>query len=186
MVGLTELWLPILLTAVLVFFASYAIHTVLGYHANDFRKLPNEDGVMDALRAFNLAPGDYHMPRPPSSSAMRDPNFMAKMKRGPVAVMTIFRPGDVGMGSRLAQWFVFCLVVGLFAAYLTSRAVRPGAPYMEVFRFAGTVTFVGFSLAQWPNTIWYNRDWQTSLRTTIDALIYGLLAGGAFGWLWPR
>ena len=186
MITLTALWLPILVAAVLVFFASYAIHTLLGYHSTDFRKVPGEDAAMEALRSLNLQPGDYHMPRPPSPAAMRSPEYLARMKRGPVVMMTVFRPGDVGMGSRLAWWFVFCLVVGLFVAYLASRALPPTAPYMEVFRFSSTVAFVGYALAQWPNTIWYNRAWQTSLKNTIDALVYGLLTGGAFGWLWPR
>ena len=185
MVTLASLWLPMLVSSVLVFFASYLIHTVLGYHRTDWRKVPNEDAAMDALRPFNLPPGDYHMPSPTSPAAMRDPAFLAKMKKGPVVLMTVVPAGDVGMGARLAWWFVFCLIVGLFAAYITSRALPAGTPYMEVFRFASTVAFIGYTLAQWPNTIWYNRSWQTSLKNTIDGLVYGLLTGGAFGWLWP-
>lgn len=185
MVPLVSLWLPILVAAILVFFASYLIHMVLGYHRTDYRKVPSEDATMDALRPFNLAPGDYHMPSPGSPAAMRNPEFLAKMKKGPVVVMTVFPPGDVRMGSRLAAWFAFCLVVGLFAAYLTSRALPPGAPYLEVFRFAGTMAFVGYAVALWENTIWYNRAWTTTLKSTFDGLVYGLLTGGAFGWLWP-
>ena len=184
--SLTELWLPILVAAVLVFFASYAIHMVLGYHHSDHRQVPNEAAATDALRGLNLAPGDYHMPRPSSPAAASTPEFTARLKKGPVVMMTVFPPGDMRMGGRLAQWFVFCLVVGLFAAYLASRALRPTAPYMEVFRFASTVAFIGYGLAQWPNSIWYNRPWSTTIKNTVDALVYGLLTGGAFGWLWPR
>jgi hypothetical protein len=116
---------------------------------------------------------------------MRDPAYIARMKKGPVVLMTVFGSDPIQMGNRLARWFVFCLVVALFAAYLTSRAVPAGAPYMDVFRFASAVAFVGHGLGQWPSTIWYDRAWQTSLRNTIDALVYGLLTGGAVGWLWP-
>ena len=185
MVSLAELWFPIIVSAVLVFFASYAIHTVLGYHANDFRKIPNEDGAMETIRALNLTPGDYHMPRPASAAAMREPDFVAKMKRGPNVVMTVM-PGDVSMGPRLGTWFGFAALVGLFTAYITSLALPAGAPYMQVFRVASAVTFVAYAMGQWPATIWYSKAWQTSLKGTIDALIYALLTGGAFGWLWPR
>lgn len=185
MVTLAALWLPILVAAVLVFLASSLIHMVLPYHRTDYGKLPSEDAVMDALRPFNIRPGDYLAPRPESPAAMRNPEFVAKRKKGPVFLMTVFPSSDVGMGRRLAAWFVFCLVVGLFAAYLTSRALPPGAPYMAVFRFAGTAAFIGYALAQWENTIWYNRSWMTNLKNTVDALVYGLLTGGAFGWLWP-
>ena len=186
MVSIAALWLPILVAAVLVFFASYATHMLLGYHANDYRKVPSEDAVMDALRSFNLASGDYHMPRPSSPAAMKNPDFIAKRDKGPVAFMTIIPPGATAMGTRLAYWFSFSLVVGLFAAYLTSRALPAGAPYMDVFRFASTVAFIGYGLAQWENTIWHGRAWQTTAKNTFDALIYGLLTGGAFGWLWPN
>ena len=185
MVSLASLWLPILVAAILVFIASSLVHMVLPYHRTDYGKLPDEDKVMDALRPFNIPPADYLMPCPGSAQAMRDPQFVARRKKGPVAMMTVFPSGDITMGPQLAQWFVFCLAVGLFAGYLTSRALPPGAPYMEVFRFSGTVAFVGYGLALWESSIWYRRAWLTTFKSNIDALIYGLLTGGAFGWLWP-
>ena len=185
MVSIAALWLPILVSAVLVFFASYAIHTLAGYHASDFRKVPNEDAAIDAIRGFNLAPGDYHMPRPGSAAAMRDPDFLAKIKRGPNVVMTVMPP-YAGMGAQLGTWFAFCAIVGLFVAYLTSLALPAGAPYMAVFRVSSTAAFMSYAFGHWPATIWYSKSWQTSLKNTFDALVYGLLTGGAFGWLWPR
>ena len=185
MVSLAALWLPILVSAVLVFFASYAVHTLFGYHSTDYRKVPNEDGGMDAIRALNLAPGDYHMPRPGSAAAMRDPDFLTRMKRGPNVVMTVMPPYD-GMGAQLGAWFAFLLIVNLFVAYLTTLALPAGAPYMTVFRVSSAAAFMSYALGQWPRTIWYRKAWQTSLKETFDALIYGLLTGGAFGWLWPQ
>ena len=63
MVSLLSLWLPIVLSAVIVFLASSIIHMALGYHANDFQPLAKEDEVAAALRAFDIPPGDYAMPR---------------------------------------------------------------------------------------------------------------------------
>jgi hypothetical protein len=185
-VPIASLWLPILVSAVLVFFASYAVHALLGYHSADFRKAPNEDAAMEAIRGLSLSPGDYHMPRPGSAAAMRDPDFLARMKRGPNVVMTVMPPHDGGMGQQLGAWFVFLLVVGLFVAYVTTLALPAGAPYMTVFRVSSAVAFMSFAIGQWPRTIWYRKAWQTSLKETFDALLYGLLIGGAFGWLWPR
>jgi len=184
-VPLTALWLPILLSAVAVFFASSIIHMVLPYHRTDYRKLPSEDAVMDALRRFSIPPGDYMMPCAGNPSAMKEAAFVDKIKKGPIAMMTIMPSGQWSMGPQLLQWFIYTLVVGLFAAYLTSRAVAPGAPYLEVSRFASTVAFVGYALGQWPQTIWYKRSVSTAIKSTIDGLIYGFLTGGVFGWLWP-
>ena len=185
MVDLVDLWLPILLSAVLVFCASALLHMVLPFHRSDYGKVPSEDAVSDALRPFGIPPGDYLLPCPHTPAGARAPDFAAKMKKGPVILMTVMQPGEMRMGGRLATWFVFCLVVGVFSAYLTSRALPAGAPYLEAFRFAGTVAFVSYAVALWENTIWYSRAWTTTLKSTIDGLVYGLLTGGVFGWLWP-
>jgi hypothetical protein len=185
-VPLMSLWLPILVSAVLVFIASSIIHMVLGYHRADYKKVPAEDQYMDAVRGFNLAPGDYMVPCAGSSKEMNAPAFQEKWKRGPVMVMTVLPAGQNFMGAQLAQWFVFIVVVSIFAAYVAGRAVGPAAPYLDVFRFSGVTAFVGYSLAHWPQTIWYRRSLGTTVRNTFDGLVYGLLTAGAFGWLWPK
>lgn len=186
MVPLSMLWIPILLSAVFVFVASSIIHMVLTYHRSDFRGFPSESELMEALRRFNLPPGDYVMPHVSSPKEMGSPAFKQKRAAGPVMVATVIKPGPVSMGPQLAQWFLFSVVVSLFAAYITGRALPSGTPYREVFRFAGTVAFVGYGLGSWPNSIWYRRGWVSTIKSTFDALVYGLLTAGVFGWLWPR
>jgi hypothetical protein len=171
--------------AVLVFVVSSVIHTVLTYHRTDFKPLPDEERVMAALRPFNIPPGDYHMPRPASPQAMRSPEFQEKLRQGPVALMTVYPNGPFAMGPSLAMWFAYCLVVGVFAAYVAGRALAPGAEYLQVFRFAGTTAFLGYSAALWQNSIWMKRSWSATLKSTFDGLVYGLLTAGTFGWLWP-
>lgn len=186
MVPIMSLWVPILLSAVIVFLASFVIHMVLPYHRSDFRKLPREDEVMDALRKFEIPPGDYMVPRAGGPAQLKDPAFLEKMKKGPVAVMTVMPSGPFTMGPSLAQWFVCCLVVGVFAAYIAGRALGPGSSYLLVFRFAGATAFTGHSLALWQDSIWYKRAWSTTAKYTFDGLVYSLLTAGTFGWLWPR
>ena len=183
MVPILSLWAPILLSAVLVFLASSILHMVLPYHRSDFRRVESEDALMESLRKLGVGPGNYMMPHAASPSAMKDPAFLEKKKRGPVAVLTVMR--EPSMGASLAQWFVYCVVVSVVAAYIAGRALGPGAEYLSVFRFAGATAFVGYGLALWQNSIWYKIAWSTTLKSNIDSLIYGLLTGGAFGWLWP-
>jgi hypothetical protein len=188
MVPLTLLWLPILLSAVVVFFASFIIHTVLRYHSNDVRRLPadKEDELLETLRRLSLAPGDYAAPHAGSMAGMKDPAFIAKAARGPLVFFTTAPGAAPSMAPYLGQWFVYSVVVSLFSAYITGRAVGPGADYMTVFRFVGATTFIGYALALPQLSIWYRRSWGTTLRSMIDGLIYGLLTAGVFGWLWPR
>jgi hypothetical protein len=186
MVSIPSLWLPILLSAVAVFVASSIIHMFLGYHAADYKKLPAEDDAMAALRKFDIPPGDYMIPCPGSAKAMKDPAFIEKFKAGPRAMMTVMPSGEMNMGPQFVQWFLYCVVIGITAAYIAGRALPAGAPYRAVFRFAGATAFYGYSLALWPMSIWYKRSWGTTLRSTIDGLIYALVTAGFFGWLWPR
>jgi hypothetical protein len=186
MVPIPSLMLPILLSAVFVFIASSLIHMVLPYHRSDFGKLPAENEVLDALRKFNLPPGDYMVPRPAGPDDMKSAEFKDKLMKGPVLVMTVVKPGPMSMGSSLVQWFVYCVLVGVLAAYITGRALGPGVPYLKVFRFAGCTAFIGYAVALWQHSIWYKQKWSTTLKNSFDGLIYGLLTAGTFGWLWPR
>jgi len=185
MVPLSSLWLPILLSAVIVFLASFVIHMLLPYHRSDVKKVPAEDDVMDALRKFDIPPGDYMLPCGAGPQDMKDPQFIEKMNKGPVVVLTVFPSGPPTMGKSLALWFVYCVVVGIFTAYVAGRALGPGADYLAVFRFAGATAFVGYALALWQNSIWWKRAWSTTLKSTFDGLMYALLTAGMFGWLWP-
>src|SRR5213083_3547766 len=164
MVGLSALWLPILLSSVLVFVLSSVIHTVLPWHKSDYPKLPNEDRVMDALRPLAIPPGDYMMPRPESTEQMRSPAFVEKFKRGPVMMWTVMPGGSMAMGKNLIQWFVYCVVISFFAAYVAGRALGVGAEYLRVFRFVGVTAFLAYAAALWPMSIWYRRSWLTTFK----------------------
>jgi hypothetical protein len=185
MVSLTALWLPILLAAVFVFIASSIIHMVLRYHSSDFRKLPDEDRAMDVLRPLNIPPGEYVFPYAGSAKAMSDPAYQERYRQGPVAFVNVLPNELKGMGRSLVLWFLYSLLVGVFAAYLASHTVPAGAHYLTVFRIVGTAAFLGYAVALWQASIWYSRAWSTTLRNTIDGLIYALLTAGTFGWLWP-
>ncbi len=185
MVPLTALWLPILLAAVIVFVASSIMHALLTYHQSDCKQLPDEDKLLAALRAAGLKRGYYHFPFC-THKEMKSPAVMEKFKQGPVGFMTVFPSGPPAMPKFLGMWFVYCLIIGFFVAYLTGHTVAPGANYLVVFRVAGTAAFLGYGLGQLSNGIWKGQPWGMTIKEVIDGLIYGLLTAGTFGWLWPR
>ena len=185
MVPSLSLWLPILVSAVVVFIASSVIHMALRYHKNDFKRLPTESDVLASLRSFQLPPGEYFFPFADGGEEMRSDEWKKKVDTGPVGFMTVMPNRPMDMGKNLTQWFVYCLVVGLLTAYLTGLAYGPGTDYMVIFRFAGTAAFIGYTAAMWQNSIWWSRSWSTTLKSTFDGLVYGLLTAGVFGWMWP-
>jgi len=186
MVTLTDLWLPILLSTVAVFVASSLIHTVLGYHNSDYRKMPEQDKVCEAIRAAGVPPGTYHFPHGGDYKGMSDPAFQEKLKQGPVGIATIMPSGPINMGKYLVCWFLYCLAVGVFVAYVTGRALGPGTASLAVFRIAGTVAFMAYAMAHTHNSIWKGEPWGTTFKFYFDGLVYALLTAGFFGWLWPR
>jgi hypothetical protein len=185
MVSLAALWLPILLAAVLVFIASSIIHMVLPYHRSNYRKLPDEDKVRATLRALNLSPGLYHTPFC-THKEMNTPEAKAKFAEGPVALMTVFPSGPVNMGKFLGQWFLYCVLVSLLAAYLAVHTVTAGASYRHVFHVVGTAAFMAYGVGTLSTGIWKGQPWSVVAKEVFDGLIYGLLTAGTFGWLWPR
>lgn len=186
MTPLSALWLPILLSAVIVFVASSLLHMATPWHKGDYPALPDQDRIQEALRSFSLSPGDYMLPRAGSMEEMRSPEFAEKLSRGPVLVMTVLPSGATRMGRNLVLWFVYAVVIGIFAAYIAGRALPPGTDYLEVFRFVGATAFIAYSVGLWQMSIWYRRGWTLTVKATIDGLVYGLLMAGTFGWLWPR
>lgn len=186
MVSLGALWLPILLSAVMVFVASTLIHMVLKYHASDYRALPNEDAIRAAFRGANPGPGQYIIPHMTDMKQMGSPEHIAKCTEGPVGVVTLRPNGPPSMGPSLIQWFVFTLVVSAFAAHVASGVLPAGTGYKTVFHTVGLVAFLAYAAGQLPGAIWMGKPWSIAAKEVLDGLIYGLLTAGTFGWLWPR
>jgi hypothetical protein len=186
MVGLSSLWMPIVVSAVFVFIALSILHMLPGWHKDDMNAVPGEDKVMETLRAMDLQPGDYRFPYGRTVQEMEAPAFVEKMKAGPVGNMSIQPSGETNMGKLLGQWFVYSLVIAAIVAYVTGRTRAQGAPYLEVFRVSGVVTFCCYSVAHWQNWIWWGKSTRFTLTNTVDGLIYALVTAGTFGWLWPK
>lgn len=183
MVSLGALWIPILFATVLVFVASSVVWMVLPYHKGDFAGLPDEDAVREALGSPE--PGQYHVPHAPDRDAYQSEEIQRKREEGPVAMITVVPDGPPSMGKQFVQWFLYGILVSVVAAYVAGRTLGPGAEYLEVFRVTGTVAWAAYGLAYVGDAIWFGRPWSFSLKMVLDALIYGLLTAGAFGWLWP-
>lgn len=185
MVSLSALWMPIVLSAIFVFIASSIMHMFLPYHRGDYRKLPEEEKTLAVLRELGLTRGLYIFPFS-SHKEMKSPAMVEKYKQGPVGMMTILPTGPVAMPKFLAQWFGYCLLIGIFVAYLTGHTISSGATYPAVFRVAGTAAFMAYGLGLLSNGIWRGHTWSMTIKEVIDGLVYGLLTAGTFGWLWPR
>lgn len=185
MVGIGALWMPIVVSALLVFVASFVAWVVLPHHKSDWKKLPDEEAVRKAL-ARDIPPGQYVVPYAADSKAMQSEDYRRKCEEGPAGILTMRRPGSPSLGKPLALSFLYYILVAVAVAYVTGRALPPGARYLEVFRIAGTTAMMAYAGALATDAIWFGRPWSATLKETADGIVYGLLTAGAFGWLWPR
>lgn len=185
MASIAQLWLPTLLSAIGVFIASSILHMLLKFwHHSDYKGLSNEGEVGAAIRKGGATAGMYAIP----CCRMEDtnqPETKAKFNDGPVGLLILRQPGPMKMGSSLIQWFVFCLIVSVFCAYLASSTLPAGAPLIQVFRVVGTIGFMAYAFGAIPAGIWMGQPQKIVIKDVIDGLIYGLVTGALFGWLWP-
>ena len=185
MVGLVALWKPIIVSAVFVFIALAIIHMIPGWHQGDMTAVPGEDKVIDTLRGLNIQPGEYRFPFGNTTKEMEAPAFVEKMKAGPVGVMTIRPNGELAFGKMMGQWFAYSVVVAVLVGYITGRTHAAPAPFLEVFRVAGAVAFCCYVVALWQNWIWWGKSTRLTLTYSVDGLVYALVTGATFAWLWP-
>ena len=179
--SIAALWLPILVSAALVFVVSAIIWMVMPWHKTDFKQCGDEEGVRKAMRGH--APGYYLLPYVIDQKELKKPEVEQKFKEGPLAYITVIPNGLPKMGSKLVMSFLYYIVVGIICAYFVSRTATPDMSYLATFRIAGTVAFVSYGVAYFQESIWFGRPWSVTAKSLLDALIYALLTGGTFGWL---
>lgn len=175
------LWLPIIVSAAVVYVAGAAIWMAMPWHKTEWNKTPDEEAVRGALKS--CPPGMYTMPNVRDQAEFKKPDVQQKFIEGPNAYITVLPSGLPKMGGKLVMMFGFNLVVAIICAYMVSRTLPPGAEYLAVFRVSGTVAFIAYGMAYIQESIWFGRRWSSTGLTFLDALIYAVLTGGIFGWL---
>jgi hypothetical protein len=175
------LWLPIVISGAVVFFASFLAWMVLPHHRSDWSKLSDEDGFKKSLGELNVEPGDYMFPCHQSPEEMKSSEFQQKWKAGPRGLLSVW-PEAPGMGAQIGKTFVFYLFASFTVGYLASIGLRPGAASIEVFRFVATAAIVAYCYGLFPGAIWFRRH---LVKDVLDGVVYALLTGLIFVFLWP-
>jgi hypothetical protein len=186
MTSFAALWLPILVSAVFVFLLSSVFHMLSPWHKSDYPAVPNEAGVMDAIRPFAIPPGEYMVPRPVGRDAMKDPQFLERLNRGPVFILTMRPNGMISFGRSMGLWFAYLIVVTGISGHIAQGAGVSPTDGQRLFHTVALTAFMGYVAALWQMTIWYQRPWISSLKATVDGLVYAIVTGLVFVWLWPK
>ena len=186
MLSILSLWLPVLLSAVGVFIASSLIHMVLQWHAREYRRFPNEAEMRAVVGRAQLAPGQYTMPFCPTGKELPREEMHQQFREGPVATLIVRANGLPNMGVALGQWFALTLVVALLSASLAAMVLGAGTDGHKVFHFFAVLTFMVYATGSAINAIWMGKLWSAVAVDLLDSLLYALITGAVFAWLWPQ
>lgn len=88
------------------------------------------------------------------------------------------------MGPKLADTFLFYLVVCVFVAYLGAQEMANGAGFLLVFRFTSPAVVACYCLGLIPHAIWFVRTLRSILMDIADGVAYALITAALFSWLW--
>jgi hypothetical protein len=183
-VSLNALWLPILLSAVGVWFASFLIWAISPLHKKDWKGLPDENAFAAAIKGLAIPPGNYGFPHAADNKACRDPEFKKKWTEGPAGMLSVW-PTKTAMGPKMLLTFIVYILMGVFIAYIGSLALMPGADQKSVFRLVGAAGILGYCFSFLPNAIWFNHTPRAIVQCVIDGVIYGLITAAVFAFMWP-
>jgi hypothetical protein len=175
-----DLWLPIVLSTVALFFASFVSWMVLPIHHQDWRKAPGEEGLLTTLAQSGIRPGNYMFPGCERREDMKSEEFQARYAKGPCGVMTVFP--KVNMGRNLGLTLVYFLAVSFCLGYLATLALEPGADFFTVFRFVSTAGILTFLSAIVQHSIWFRNR---IVGHVIESIAYAAIVAAIFAAMWP-
>lgn len=186
----TQLWLPILLSGVGVWIASAVCWMAIGHHKKDRDAIPGgrEQELMDAITKLGLGPGNYGFPDFCQYDNLPRKERMEKLKslyeRRPYGILRVW--GEMNMGVNMLLTLLFFVVTSAVIAYLGWAVMPAGTAFAKVFQVIGTAAVLAYCFASFPNDVWFQTKRRAMVMNLIDGIIYGLITGAIFAWLWPK
>lgn len=199
---LTHLWLPILVSGVGVWIASFIAWMAIGHHKKDRDAIPDgrEQEFMDTITRLNIRPGNYGFPDFCQHDALPRKERMDALKalydRHPQGLLRVWAPTNMGLNMLLT--FLFYLVTSAVIGSLAWAALPHGAAivlpegasgssiWWKVFQVVGTAGILAYCFATFPHDVWFQKKRRAMAMDWIDGIVFGLITGAIFAWMWPR
>jgi hypothetical protein len=173
--------LPILVSGIALFFASFAAWMLLPHHKPEWKGVEKEDALLQAMRSAGVGPGQYMFPYACKPEDWKSEEFKRRQEAGPTGTLIVWSR-QPNMGVNMTCTVVFFTVVSAVIAYLAGIAIPPGADFLTVFRFVGTAGILTYGTANILNGIWFGRKMVADI---VDGIAYGVITGLIFAALWP-
>ena len=179
--SLGSLWMPVIVSGIALFFASWAAWMLLPHHKPEWQGISSEDTFLQSLRSINVPPGQYMFPYSCKPEDWKSEEFQRRREAGPTGTLTIWKKPP-SMGVNMLCTVLFFIIANFVIAYLAGIALPPGETFMNVFRFVGTAGILTYGTANILNGIWFGRKMVADI---IDGIAYGIITGLIFAALWP-
>ena len=146
--------------------------------------MPDEAGTVANLAAQDLAPGQYMVPHAGSPEAMKEERVRKAFEEGAAGFITILPRGIPNMGPNMALSAVFNIAVAVPGSVRSVPDAGSRCGLHGGLPGHGRGRLDGLRRRHGTGCDLVRRPWSSVCKGFGDALIYGLLTGGAFGWLW--
>lgn len=181
---LVDLWLPILVGTIVLWFLSFFAWAVSPHHFSDNRKLDDEDALMQLLEEKNVPPGNYLFPYAGNPKEQSDKEYVERYTSGPRGQLNVYAMPN--MAANMGLTIVYFLVTVLTIGYITHVACPPGVEetsFMKVFRIAGTIGVLNYASSGILHRIWFKARIWTGV---VDGVVYGIVLGVIYAGFWPQ
>lgn len=183
-VTIAELWLPLLIASVVVFFASSIMWMAMPHHKKDIVFIGDkETEFLKTLNNLDLKPALYMYPGCEMKDLKTDEGA-AKWNTGPWGVITIY-PNKPNFGMNLFKTFIAYFCITLFVVYITGLSVAHGENYMHVFRVAATTAILGHCMGSLVGDFFMGKPTRFIITCFFDGVVYSLITAGILASMWP-
>lgn len=174
------LWLPILVTAIVLFFASFVAWAILPFHFKDWKRLPNESEFMGQLRDSNIEPGNYSFPFAASPKDQGSQEFQKTYATGPRGILNVYAMPN--MGANMGKTVLYFLITAAIIAYVSWEAFegwgdKSEVTFPKVFQIVGAVGALTYACGGILNSIWFKKR---QVMDVVDGIVYGVITGLIF------
>lgn len=180
---ITYLWMPILASAAAVWVVSALAWMAINHHNKDMDLLPDERGFIAAVKSMGIRPGVYGYPNMQSCKGMTDEQ-KKQMMAEPMGILRVWRP--MSMAAPMVATLVVYLVIGVIIAYLGWESLGAGRSFQKVWQITGTAGILAYCFGGICGNIWFQESRRAMVLNFIDGIVYGVLTGAIFAWLWPK
>ena len=178
MLGVLDLWLPILVTGIVTHVLSTLFWIVLPHHKPEWQALPHEGEFLDWIKTKQIPQSQYVFPFPQKDSSAAEESG----KKAQCSGMLVLWGPPRSMGINIAYTLAFFFVAAFAIAYLSSLALPSDAEFGRVFQFVTLAGLLTHCAGQFPGVFWFRRKVAMDL---LDGIAFALATGLVFALLWP-